>query len=234
MVVGMILAAGSGSRFGTEMPKQFLPIENKPVLQYVVEAFLKANCFDSIILVLSRDFFVEGERIIKNIGSVAPSIFICEGGKSRQDSVYNGTLKAIEINGGNYDNLKIVSHCGARPAIPIEIILENLKVLTPSKCVNTVGKLFDTLIYETNKNEFEFIDREKTFAVLTPQSFFAKDYCDAYEVAKNKSLEYTCVCSLMTANGVPMETVISEYPIKKITVKSDISSVMIDLKYLGV
>ncbi|MEI6602811.1 MAG: 2-C-methyl-D-erythritol 4-phosphate cytidylyltransferase [Clostridia bacterium] len=232
MVVGMILAAGVGKRFGGDKPKQFFLINKKPVLYYILKSFVDANCFDHIILVLSNPYFSRGQAIIDQFPAMRGKIHICEGGPTRQDSVYQGTLKAVALHHGKAENIKIISHCGARPAIPVSIILENLAKLTPGRCVNTVHRVFDTLIYETSPKKYDFIDREKTFAVLTPQSFYAQDYITAYEAAKEPIAQYTCVCSVMTAYGFPMDLVGSVYPIKKITLKSDINVVKRDLKDL--
>jgi len=232
MVTGMILAAGAGKRFGSEKPKQFFLINKKPVLHYILKSFIDAGCFDNIILVLSKPYFHTGNQLVEMFPQAKSKIFICEGGETRQDSVYLGTLKAVELNQGKSDDLRIISHCGARPAIPKSIILQNLGKLRPGRCVNTVHKVFDTLIYETKKNQMDFIDREKTFAVLTPQSFYANDYIKAYIPVQKDIAKYTCVCSVMTANGLPMDLIISEYPIKKITVKSDLNVIKRDLKDL--
>ena len=252
MVTGLILAAGAGKRFGSEKPKQFCILNKRPVLFYTIKAFVDAKCCDNIVLVLSKPFFSLGKKIIKAFPNAQKQIHICEGGETRQDSVYLGVLKAIELNDNNPKGIKIISHCGARPALPKSIILENLAKISPRRCVNTVRKVFDTLIYKAldkaldkdsdtasdtlankvSEENFNFIDRDKTFAVLTPQSFFAEDYITAYLPVRDRIGQYTCVCSVMTSYGFGMDLIVSDYPIKKITVKSDINVVKHDLKDL--
>jgi len=230
MLIGIILAAGNSSRFSKVDSKQFFKLHKRPVLYYSLKAFIDADCFDKIIIVTNKFHFKAAQDLIEMFTETKGSISICEGGSARQTSVYHGVLKAIELNGGTASKLQIVTHDGARPALPKSIIIENVENIRSGRCVNTVKKVYDTMLYDFGSGKVDFIDREKAFAVLTPQSFNALDYIVAYRAVENHIAEYTCVCSVMTANGCGMDLIVSDYPIRKITVKSDINAVKQDLK----
>lgn len=230
MNVGIILAAGVGSRFGSDKPKQFYLINGKPIVYHTLKSFVDSDVLDHLIVVLSVPYFKIGKALIKDFPQYAGRIHICEGGNTRQDSLYYGVLKAVEINNGKSDDLKVVSHCAARPLLPSYIIQENLDKIKSGHCANTVRRIFDTMLYANENAVANFIDRDRTFVGLTPQSFIAMDYLSAYDKVKEKIKSFTCACSLMTGAGYDMDLIISEAPIHKITVKSDINLIKQQIK----
>ena len=105
MNTAIIVAAGSGKRFGGETPKQFLQILGKPLLIYTLDCFENCSAINEIILVLASD---EIEAFSKKISKYKLNKItkIIAGGKSRSESVFNGLM---EIEQGKYRNC-----CGSR------------------------------------------------------------------------------------------------------------------------
>ncbi|MDU7885459.1 MAG: 2-C-methyl-D-erythritol 4-phosphate cytidylyltransferase, partial [Clostridium perfringens] len=87
-VVSVILAGGKGKRMGAEVSKQFIEINGKPIIYYTLKAFEECKGIDEIILVLPKDEIDYFKREIEPRFDFKISKII-EGGKERQDSVYN-------------------------------------------------------------------------------------------------------------------------------------------------
>lgn len=229
---GIILAAGVGKRFGTDKPKQFYDINGKPVLYYTLQSFVESGLLDQIIIVLSAPYmdFV-GEMVRKHFSEYEHQIHFCEGGPTRQESLYNGVIYALDHFGER--DLKVVSHCAARPLVPKIVIQKNLDLIEKGKSVDTVRRVYDTMLYKNDKGKTEFIDRDRLFIGLTPQSFYASDYVEAFQRVKDRLDEFTCACSLMLGAGYETVLYITEHPIHKITVKEDIEIIEQHLKERG-
>ncbi len=230
MNVGIILAAGVGSRFGADKPKQFFLLNGKPVLYYTIKSFTDSGLFDRLIVVLSKPYMKTVEKIFEKYFDGYKTFFLCDGGLTRQDSLYNGVQYAINNFGDT--NLKIVSHCASRPILSKEILQKNLDMIEAKKSVDTVKRIYDTMLQIDNNGNTHFVDRNSLFVGLTPQSFYAKDYIDAYISVKENVSKFTCACSLMRGAGYEVSLLITDEPIHKITVKEDINIIKQQLKEL--
>ncbi|MGI6125916.1 MAG: IspD/TarI family cytidylyltransferase [Planifilum sp.] len=229
---GIILAAGVGKRFGTDKPKQFYDINGKPVLYYTLQSFVDSGLLDHIIIVLSAPYMDWARAMVrKHFPDGEHQIHLCEGGPTRQESLYNGVMYALDHF--DEEDLKIVSHCAARPLLPKSVIQKNLDLIEKGKSVDTVRRVYDTMLYRNDEGKTEFIDRDRLFVGLTPQSFYARDYVDAFHRVKDRLNEFTCACSLMLAAGYETVLFITEHPIHKITVKEDIEIIEQHLKERG-
>ena len=113
--IAIIVGAGSGERFGSY--KQVEMINNKPVYKYSIDAFLDSNCFSQIILAIPKKLLRVIPRQLKD--NRYKDIVVCEGGKTRAQSVYNAFSKIT----GNKKN-KIFVHDAARPLISKQTILD--------------------------------------------------------------------------------------------------------------
>ncbi|PTX61809.1 2-C-methyl-D-erythritol 4-phosphate cytidylyltransferase [Melghirimyces profundicolus] len=222
MNVGIILAAGAGSRFGADKPKQFTLIDGKPVVYYTLKSFVDAGLLDKILVVLSTPYMELGEEILNRYFShYSEEIHLCEGGTTRQESLFNGVKYAIDIF--EKKDLKVVSHCAARPLLPKPVIQKNLELLEKGKSVDTVKRVYDTMLYTNDRGKTEFIDRDRLFTGLTPQSFYACNYMEAFRRVKDRLSEFTCACSLMLGAGYETVLYVTDSPIHKITVKEDVN-----------
>lgn len=165
MNTAIIVAAGSGKRFGGDTPKQFLKIHGKPILIHTLERFEKCDSIDQIVLVLS-------ENEIENFGNECSKYNIVKlaefvaGGHTRAESVLNG-LRSITAK----PNDIIAVHDGARPLVSVSEIsqtIEKAKVIGAACLVATV----DDTIKETESGMIsKTIDRSKLRRALTPQCF---------------------------------------------------------------
>ena len=153
----IIVSAGSGNRFGDEIPKQFIKINGQEVLSYSVKTFLKHPEIHEIIIVCHFKWI---EHVKKNY----PSCKIIKGGKSRQESCLNG-VQAISKKTTN-----VLIHDAARPFISKNIISNCLTALKTHDSCAPIMPSIDSLVY-LDKNKASHIDRSKIFSIQTPQCF---------------------------------------------------------------
>ena len=163
--VAIVLAAGKGRRMGTEIPKQFLDLNGKPLLYYSLKTFQDSPLIHEIILVINEEYQEYcREKILKPYGLTKVSK-MTEGGAERYDSVYAG-LKACD--GCDY----VFIHDGARPFVNedmiwrcIESVRENQACVVGMPAKDTV-KIADEDGYISSTPS-----RDKVWIVQTPQVF---------------------------------------------------------------
>lgn len=209
-VAAIIVAAGSGSRFGSETPKQFLEIKGKPVIVHTLERFQASPSIDSIVLVLSEGMAETFDRsfVSKLTGVVA-------GGSTRAASVRNG----LDAVGEGVDIVAI--HDGARPLVTVDEIERTILKANETGAACLVGPVTDT-IKSVNGGEISAtLDRNKLRRALTPQAFRIEVLRKAFETADlNGSV--TDECYLVEKLGCPIAIVEGSSRNIKITHPEDI------------
>ena len=169
----IIVAGGSGARMQSEMPKQFLPLDGKPILMRTVEAFLNYSQHISIILVLPSSEISRWKEICNDF-QLSISISLAEGGESRTQSVKNGLAK-IDI-----DESLVAIHDGVRPLIHPELICNSFKLAQIHGCAIASTELKESL--RKVDNDFTIAtDRAKYRSIQTPQTFQTKLIKAAYK-----------------------------------------------------
>ncbi|MDU4892711.1 MAG: 2-C-methyl-D-erythritol 4-phosphate cytidylyltransferase [Clostridium sp.] len=181
--IALILAAGQGKRMGAGINKQFLTLQDKPVLYHTLKAFSDNSQIDEIVLVCAeKDMDYCKNSIVKEYGFSKVKSLV-SGGAERQDSVYNG-LKAIK----SCDIVLI--HDGARPFITNEIIDEGIKMAHIHGACTCGVKAKDTIKLKDSEGfSKETLNREVTFLVQTPQCFKYELILDCHEkLNKNRKM----------------------------------------------
>lgn len=189
----IIVAAGSGTRFGAPLPKQFMLLGGRPVLMHTIDAFRAALPGASETLVLSETGLPCWEALCAEYEFRSPGVAI--GGASRFDSV-NNALSAVP------DDAEIILvHDGARPFAERRMIRRIVEMLEESDVdgVIPVVRVTDSL-RAVCAGGSEAVDREKLRAVQTPQAFRARLLIRAYEMA-GRSDSFTDDASVMEAAG---------------------------------
>ena len=191
MNIAIILSGGSGNRVGTELPKQFLEIGNKTIIEYSIEVFENHQDIDEIIIVSNPDYIQKTEDIIQN--KYKKVLKIIEGGKTRQESSDIG-VSSIEKNVKN-----VLIHDAARPFVSNELIDRLLNGLINNKAVVPAVQSSDTLIEKSDSNLVKSIpDRRVIQRVQTPQAFDYNIIKKAHKLAKTEKFSNaTDDCSLI-------------------------------------
>lgn len=170
----VVLAGGTGKRMNSDIPKQYLEINGKPILAYSLEAFQNSQV-DSIVVVCKAgdEEYIQKEFVDKyHINKVTA---ICVGGKERYNSVYNG-LKAC----GETDYVLI--HDGARPYVSDSIIRRNMEEVVKFQAVVTAVVATDTIkIADDEGYVVSTPVRKNCYAIQTPQTFEYDLIYEAYD-----------------------------------------------------
>ncbi len=187
--IAVILASGTGSRFGTDIPKQFYRIKDKTVLEMSVEAFQDNSGIDEIIVVSNPDFIEETSKLSLKYSKVSQ---IVAGGDTRQQSSYNGVFSVED------DNANVLIHDAARPFISQNIISNCIEALKTHKAVNVAIESSDT-IFEIDENNIIKAMPQRKFLrrCQTPQCFDINIIKKAHELALNDNFSATDDCGLV-------------------------------------
>lgn len=189
MIFAVILAGGTGSRMGiSDMPKQFLELKGKPILNHTVEKFLPHPRFEKIIVLSPRAWLNHTEEIIRRYTGDNERITVIEGGATRNETIMNA-VAYIEENYGLDDDTVIVTHDSVRPFVSHRIIEENIDAALSSGACDTVIPATDTIVQGDGSVITSIPDRRLMYQGQTPQSFKAKalreDYMSLSEDEKN-------------------------------------------------
>lgn len=185
----IILASGTGSRYGSELPKQFLKINNKTILEHSIEAFENNKSIDAIILVITPDYKNLAEEIVSK-SNYKKLIKILSGGKTRKDSSYIGVMAVDE------DEANVLIHDCARPLVSQNIINNCIEALGEHEAVDVAIPVADTIV-EISENIIKKLPERKFLRrSQTPQCFRLSLIKKAHELAKNDD-NFTDDCGLV-------------------------------------
>lgn len=195
MNIAVILAGGSGTRMGSEVPKQFIDIYGKPLIVHTIEAFDINPKIDYIEVICKEDWQEDLMIWIRKYGLTKVK-WIVDGGETRQESVYNG-IKHLKSFCSEDDILVI--HDAARPLISQRIIDENIASTEDFHAVDTVIESADTIIKSIDGEVIEAVPlRKELYLGQTPQSFKYGLIKEAHEEAiKQGVLSATDDCQLV-------------------------------------
>ena len=214
MNVAIIVAAGSGTRFGTGRPKQFLEIHGKPLLIHTLEKFENCAAIGEIVLVLSageiENFQAGAEKF--NLTKLKA---IVAGGNTRAASVFNGLQAAA-----NKTAEIVAVHDGARPFVSCAEITATVEKAKESGAACLVGLVTDTIKEVADGEIVRTIERTKLRRAQTPQAFRFEILQKAFESA-DLSEAATDECFLVERAGQRIATVEGSARNIKITTPED-------------
>jgi len=207
----IIVAGGTGSRMGSNLPKQFMLIRDKPVLYYSIKTFLDAYEDIEIILVLPAAFTNIGEEIIDAYFD-KERIKIAIGGDTRFQSVKNG-LKLVE------DESIIFVHDAVRCLVSVSLIHRCYELAMQTGAAVPVISSKDSVRILNDDNN-GVIDRNKVMLVQTPQTFHSKILLPAFDIDyKDK---FTDEATVVEAYGLRISLAEGEETNIKITAPIDL------------
>ena len=216
--IAIILASGSGTRFRSETPKQFLKLAGKRVIEHTLDCFQNHAGIDEIIIVTSREQIALMEEIILH-GDYSKVTRVLLGGDTRQASSAAG-IAAIKG-----DSHKVLVHDAVRPLLDAATIDRCLEALERFDAVDTGIPSPDTVIRVDKENCITDIpERDQLRLGQTPQAFRAGLLRKAHALAVNdKQLKVTDDCGLILHYGLgKVHVVAGDTSNIKITYPSDI------------
>lgn len=195
MNIALLTAAGIGSRMNQDVPKQFIHVNNKPLIIYTLEAFEKHPNIDSIIVV-TLPSWIDVLRAYAKQFNITKLKWIVPGGKDGQESIYNGL---VELKKHCREDDVVMIHDGNRCMVSSEIISANLatfkKYGDAVTAIPTVEVVFDSEDGNSSKNA---LDRDRLWRTQTPHTYTLKKLLWAHQEAAKRKLKRTAAtCELM-------------------------------------
>ncbi len=212
----IIVAAGSGTRMGGMLPKQFLTFKNKPILQHTLERFQSFSEIDSICVVLPPDFVAEYERIIVRDWNISKANCVVAGGGERHLSVWAG----IQAVSSETDIIMI--HDGVRPFVDERIINESINAALQHGAAVVCKTPKDTVKQRNGNVIHHTLNRETIVLAQTPQTFQKDVILKANEFAFAHNTFSTDDAALVENMGAPVAIVEGDWKNSKITSPEDL------------
>jgi len=199
MTIALLTAAGNGARTHQDIPKQFIHVNNKPILIYTMEAFQKHPNIDEICVVILKGW----EEILWAYAkqfNITKLKYVVQGGETGQESIYNGLC---EIRKHRAENDVVMIHDGNRPLVSQDIITDSL--VRFKECGNAVAAIpcMEVVFSTENKKESgELLERELLLRTQTPHTYLLGDIMEAHKEARQKKIcNMAASCALMHALG---------------------------------
>jgi len=201
MNIALLTAAGSGNRMGQDVPKQFMTIDNIPVIIYTLMPFQRHPEIDAIAVVCLKGWELFLESYARQWG-VDKLKWIFPGGASNQESICNG-LKGLHENGCSDDDIILVQD-GVRPLVNNRIISENIAACKQYGYAVT-GLVCKEAIMQVKDNTLRDIEyaREELIRTQTPHTYRLGTLLKAHEEAAEKGIVNTIAsCTLLAKTGI--------------------------------
>lgn len=211
----VIVAAGTGSRMGAGVNKQFLEIAGKPVLAYTLEAFEQAHTICGIVVVAKAEEIVTVSDLVRDF-DIQKVRHIVAGGAVRQQSVYQGLMAAEGCT-------HVAIHDGARPFVLPHTIDKAVEAAWKWGA-SAVGVRVNDTVKRCDKNGLivETVERSNLWAVQTPQVFQRAVILGAHQYVQQHKLEVTDDCMALEAMGGQVYMVEGQYSNRKMTTPEDL------------
>lgn len=223
----ILLAGGSGTRFGSKMNKVYVSAGDKPIFQYGLEVFAAHPDVDEIVLVVKSGEEEQVKQIIceglkSPVSGVEKNMKIVTGGATRQESVYHG-IKATDAD-------IVLIHDGARPLVKTSYIDGCLTAMDICPGATMAVRSKDTIkLADENNLVVTTTKRANTWLIQTPQCFRREILLTAHEREMGNP-EITDDCMLLELAGEPVKLVEGDYTNIKVTTAEDLALVE---KFLG-
>lgn len=180
----VLLAGGTGSRLGGSMPKQFLSLNDKPVIVHTLENFEKNSNIDGITVVCIKDWIPHLKEILLEY-KISKVTDIVAGGETGHDSTRNGIFS---LSSRLSDDDYVIVHDAARPILPQAAIDEMLRIAHEKGNASLAVPCYETVIYtDDGVSGMEELDRSKIMRIQTPQAYRYKPLLELYKKADEEN-----------------------------------------------
>lgn len=213
----IIAAAGMSNRMRSKINKQFIFLNDKPILAHTIEKFERCKYIDDIIVVAKEDEINYCKKEIVKRYRFNKVSKIVRGGKERQDSVYNGMLALDE------KTHIVLSHDGARPFVKNKNIVDSIKEAAKFGACVVGTPVKDTIkVVEGSNNIDKTPERNFLWAAQTPQCFKKGIIMEGYRKAIEDNFVGTDDSILVERLGIDVKIIMGSYENIKITTPEDV------------
>jgi 2-C-methyl-D-erythritol 4-phosphate cytidylyltransferase len=221
--IAIITAGGSGTRLRTKIKKQFLVIDDKPLLIHTLDKFVYHPKIDEVIVTLPQEeltgFQAELKQQYPNF-----KIICLAGGVERQDSVLNALLACSQ------DTEIVLIHDGVRPFVTEQEIFDLIEMAKQEKAVIPVNKVKNTIKQIASDMIVKTVPREDLVAALTPQVFQFDLILELHKKANKENLHFTDDAAILEHYGQKVTILETSTQNIKVTDKFDLRIAEILLK----
>ena len=198
MNIAIIFAGGIGQRLNNgenSTPKQFLKINDKPIIIRTLELFQTHKDIDKIYISIHPDYYEYMQELVKYY-YITKTAGMVNGGKTGQESIYNALKLAQKEN--PQDSIVLI-HDGVRPNITEEVITKNIECTKKNGNAITCTSCFETILISENGINPEHVPyRKDTYAAQAPQTFHLGEVIEAHEITRKTNPNYTDIVDTCT------------------------------------
>ena len=208
MIYAGIVAGGTGTRMGSEIPKQFLELCGKPIIIHTIEKFAAIKKIDRIYIGVHSDWIDYLNDILIKYNLNSKRILVLCGGNDRNSTVFN-IISQIEKENVLRSKDIIITHDAVRPFVTAEIIYENIKAAEKYDACGTYISAVDTIIQSADGEVVtNALPRSEMYQAQTPQSFKITKLMEAYDsLSESQKDNLTDTCSIYTIKSLPVHIV---------------------------
>lgn len=199
--IAILTAGGTGTRTHQDLPKQFLTVENKPILIYTLEAFQQHPSIDEIYVACLEGWSAILDAYARQF-NITKLKKIVTGGSTGQESIYNG-LKAIKEDHESTSDIVVMIHDGNRPMLPQDVITDNLvKQKKYGSAVTVISTTEVVFVSKDGIESNEALNRDELWRTQTPHSYAFDELWKVHNQAiKDGVTNMAASCSLMQKYG---------------------------------
>lgn len=223
MNILLLMMAGSGVRFGADIPKQFVKVKDKPIFSYILKGYDNCEDIDKIIVVTHKDWTGYVEDYAKETG-ITKLHSVVVGGDTRSESVRNG-LKEAKTFAGDQDVVLI--HDATHPYVDGKGVTAVIEAVNEIGGATLAQRQYDT-VYRMNSDTHmleEVVPREQIVSGASPEAFRFGDIYRIYMESSDEDLaKMTSAGAIALHYNIPMKVIDAEIINLKITYKNDMES----------
>lgn len=200
MIVALLTAAGRGTRMGQDIPKQFMHVDNKPIIIHTMEAFQNHPSIDAI-MVVTLPAWTDVLRAYAGQFNITKLKWVVPGGDTGQESIHNGLL---ELSKEISENDIVMIHDGNRCHVSSEIISNSIAVYHAHGSAVAAIPCVEAVFRSNNEGTSSTVSipREQLFRTQTPHTYTLGKLLWAHDEAKNRGITNTAAsCTLMQMLG---------------------------------
>lgn len=179
MVRALLLSGGKGTRLGEDIPKQYIKVNGRMIIEYSMETLLSCKDIDSLTIVADPEWQDEILKVLEGMGNSDKFQGFADPGETRQLSIYNGLLK---MKDNVFGSDAVLIHDAARPRLKDSMIGEMLMALKDFEGVMPVLPMKDTVYVVDDSGKLKsLLERKNVVAGQAPELFLFSEYLKANE-----------------------------------------------------
>lgn len=218
------MMGGTGTRFGSDRPKQFTLIEDKPLFTYIAKKLSAQEYINGIVIVVHADWIDYTNKWLLKLG-IHKIVKVVSGGETRSNSVFNG-LKALK--GIAADNDPVLMHDATHPYVDSAGTKAVAEMVAKFGSATLASLNYDTTyLMDDDNNIVKVIPRKNVIAGASPEGFRYKQIYDIYDQTPEVEMErMTSVGAIALEHNIPMKVVPTPVLNLKITYPEDMKLFM--------